>query len=64
MSAIEQGSLDIAKLLIENGADVNIGDNFELTPILVAEDYNHPKIWLTQRKRSKIERRIVELLIF
>ena len=39
MTAIELKHVEIAKLLIESGADVNIRDNSGISPIMVAEDY-------------------------
>ena len=42
--AAKRGYKDIAKLLINNGADVNGIDNFRRTPLILAATYGHKNI--------------------
>jgi tetratricopeptide (TPR) repeat protein len=50
--AATRGNTDVAKLLIEKGADVNAKDYHNYTPAVVAEENKHPELAAMIRKQG------------
>lgn len=43
--AVESGNLDLVKLLVQHGADINLTDQDKAKPIHYAQKFNHPHIY-------------------
>jgi ankyrin repeat protein len=43
-NAVETGKVEIVRLLLDRGAEVNARGGMGVTPLMMASQYNHPKV--------------------
>ena len=53
--AAANGFLEFAKLLVENGADVNQKDDSGKTPLTIALEYKHPNVAKFLREHGGVQ---------